>query len=61
MGSSNVAELSDRQRLEEVTAIFAEGILRLRRTLGTEPKVVAQKSENWSPFALKTAVKPGSM
>ena len=46
MGNSNVAELSDPQRLEEVAAIFAGGILRLRRTLGTEPKVAAQTTQN---------------
>ena len=59
MGISNVAELSAQQRLEEVAAIFAEGILRLRRTLGAEPKVAAQTAENLVAACLENSGETG--
>ena len=59
MANSNVAELSAPQRLEEVAAIFAEGILRLRRTLGTEPEVAAQTTQNLVAACLENSGETG--
>lgn len=59
MGNSSVAEMSAPQRLEEVAAIFAGGILRLRRTLGTEPKVAAQITQNLVAACLENSGKTG--
>jgi hypothetical protein len=59
MGNSNVMDLSAPQRLDEVAAIFAGGILRLRRTLGAEPKVVAQTTQNLVAACLENSGETG--
>jgi hypothetical protein len=47
--------LSSVERLVEVAAILAEGILRLRLSLGAEPKMPAETAENLSAPSLENS------
>lgn len=59
MGVADTAELSAEQRLAGVAGILAEGILRLRRGIGTEPKAPAETPENLAAPCLENSGETG--
>lgn len=55
MKACDGTEMSPEQRLEAIAALLAEGVLRRRRALGTEPKMAAEKAENQAALGLENS------